>query len=403
MKKLKKGLFLILILMFFKLNFSSTLLFSMKDNRGDDYGNRNYVYPLSPEWEEQELDLTKVQIFNDGKNYKFVFKFAKRVKTKNQIQEDFPDSEDVQNYVFPYYSWDFVHIGIDVYIHYKDEENLFDKPIIGRKTKLSKKWNKVLFVCPIDRDYFDNYLRDKNDVKYLNKIKNSILLADYIDINSNTIVAYVSKDEMGKLEKGKFQIAVLVFQYDGYQSERRYLFNAEILPSPTQDRFGGRVREDEPNVIDILDTGEQIEALSGYSGVRFYPLDKVAVKKVIKVKAKPKDVNIDKQLEKKILNSNFSADKSKKKVSKQILKINKNLPKLSKKELEAKAIVILNAIEIYRTLYPDDRNVTVTKLIKEGLIRKDEILKKAKIIYDYKNDKLTLIYGGEKVEIGGNR
>jgi hypothetical protein len=265
----------------------------------------------------------------------------------------------------------FDQIMIDVYID-KDQQPYSgnSKMLPGRDAFINPKtgWENVVLITPLDSESLKRFLEYDYEnvwVKLLYKY-DSIIIPDFYVVTYDTIIAKIPKNALGNPRKWwGYQVAVMGFSKDNCDEDN--LFVMPVRANATEVNFGGGSSYyGNPNILDILDNGDQKNILGDYD---INPIEKrakfVRIPMIYKSKIKNKvklNVKVSKKAEKFI--KTHSEDIISKKKDEPVNDKNRQTCILNMRK-------ILKAAKKYKKDNPDDKTVTLFDLLLSGYISED--------------------------------
>ncbi|MFA5478665.1 MAG: glucodextranase DOMON-like domain-containing protein [Candidatus Muiribacteriota bacterium] len=324
------------------------ILFHHDDTKGDGYGPGFYTYPQLSEYKRNAYDLRSFTVEDAGDFIYLKFRFFEEI-AKNTS-----------------YFGRFGQIIIDVYID-RDQQPYSGEihTLPGRDVVFNQNqaWETMVLVNPLEsegvRYFLDNDYEDVR-TKLLYK-SGKIVVPDFYITGFDTITAKIPKKDIGEPKSWwGYQVLVMGFNENNRGKDNLFLMEARATTG-IYNFGGGSAYFGNPNVLDILDNGDNInqkEILSDFSlnperSMAKFPETPMIYGKKIEGVEKI-DISINKSAQQFLKNRENVENKNKQ----------ENLNSDCKNNMA----LILEAAYLYRKEKPDDRNFTFFDLLLSGLV-----------------------------------
>lgn len=230
----------------------------LADPVGDDNGPGTYVYPTDPIYKKSAFDLVRFQVIPKGD------KVELRVTFKGRIEDPW-DSKTWGGNGFSL-QMAFVHIDMD---HVAGSGETRGIPGTNVRFKADEAWDKVVVLSPQGPSRLNSEIDQKAA-----DMKARIIVPTITRSSGKTLIAVVTKDQLGAMPAPGWGYQVLIQSNEGYPAATD-LLTRKINEFEGEHRFGGGSDYDnDPHVLDMLapsgvgaatEVTAQHEALSGYN------------------------------------------------------------------------------------------------------------------------------------------
>lgn len=253
---------LLVLLIVSSTNAASKPIFSATDPARDDYGPGTYTYPTDKVFSNGILDLTGVEIYDEGDTYNFKIKFREPVTNpwngtmgfSFQMIEIYLDSDGKAGSGF--------------------SEFLAG---VGAAPAPNNAWEKAIVL-----EGWPGGFKDKMEKFHAQYRKDTVIAgSELLPIDAvagveepNTIFVKVAKEKVGLIDS-RWAIQVLVLSQNGMGDGKNNLDVRVVQEKSGQYDFGGGPG---PNIIDLLDIPGQdqkaVLASNALPQIPFYPIGK---------------------------------------------------------------------------------------------------------------------------------
>lgn len=286
-------------------------LFTMTDPAGDDYGNGKLVYPLNPDFQQGDLDLTSLTAYRAAGGVQFEATFARPVRVPQRRTIDGLGTQLDQVARLGFYN-----LNLDIYI---DTDGVAGSgsttTLPGRGVLIDDQtaWEKVISLTPDPQSaraelkrivVRDERRRDQEEGKkgiitdetrdqLRESVDEYVFLPSTVRVSGNRISFFVPNSFLGE-PRPEWNYVVAVTGADVIQrldQQNRFLSRNDpseslmilpVAPGRPTDRFGGALENDTymPPIVDVIVPAgtDQKTVLSNYDA----DADRPAVLKGVK-------------------------------------------------------------------------------------------------------------------------
>jgi hypothetical protein len=210
--------------------------YTFNDPKGDDKGPGTYTYPTDAVYTAGSFDITKVSLKDKGKN----------IELKIDVAAKIEDPWDSKAWGGNGFSVQFVQVYFDL-DHAAGSGEVKALPGINVTFAPDQAWDRVVLISPQGK----NRLQSEIDTKAAS-VKNKIAIPTVTRAQGNSLVAVVSKADLGGDLKPGFGIQVVMQSNEGFPAPED-LLTRKVNEFNGQHRFGGGSDYDcDPHAIDIL-------------------------------------------------------------------------------------------------------------------------------------------------------
>lgn len=209
---------------------------TLLDPTGDDKGPGNYVYPTDAVYVRGAFDITKVEVVPRGDEVEF------RVTVQSPIADPW-DSRAWGGNGFSV-QMAFIHIDTD---HKEGSGVTTALPGLNVRFDAKEAWDRVVVLSPQGATRVNSEIDQKAPT-----LKDKIVVPRTTRAQGRTLIAIVTKDQLGGLPAAGWGYQVLMQSNEGFP-EKTDLLTRKVNEFEGQHRFGGGSDYDnDPHVIDML-------------------------------------------------------------------------------------------------------------------------------------------------------